>query len=415
MALPPPRDVPTTPAIQAPSINTLYEVNDVDEKGRGAFSRVVTGTHIATRQVRAIKIMERSFLTGKKADMVAHEKEILRRTRHPSIIHLHECVMTPDRVYMVMDLMSGDLFEYIVKVKRLSEGDTALVMRQLLSAVAYLHDCSVIHRDIKPENILINSPSDIKLADFGLAKVVNDWDVRSTPCGTSFYIAPEIIRGIEANGARPLCTTRDEVKFVDLWSCGVVMFVLLAGRPPFTGQVRSSQERRALLAKIDRGLLFPADQWASISEDAKDIVARLLTQDVTFRITAHKALDHPFFKAHPPAPATAPAPAPVPAPGATAETVAPPAPAAQAEQPPPQQQQQPAAPPVVGAAVAEEASPNVDSRVLAEGLNAWQQELREAGDQEGDESSYNVERKAAAPAPKVAMSKFPGPKKAPAA
>ena len=364
--LPPPRDVPTTPAISAPDINAIYEVIDKEEKGRGAFSRVVVGTHKATGQPRAIKIMEKAGLVGKKAEMVAHEKEILRRTRHPAIIHLHECVQTPDRVYMVMDLMQGDLFDYIVKNKKLSEHDSALIMHQLLSAVDYLHQASVIHRDIKPENILINSPNEIKLADFGLAKVVQDWDVKSTPCGTSFYIAPEIIRGIEANGAKPLCTTRDEVKFVDLWSCGVVLFVMLAGRPPFTGQVKSSHERRQLLAKIDRGLLFPDAQWAHISEEAKDLVARLLTQDISMRITANKALHHPWFNL------------------------------------------------VKGSTDAAVINPGeeVSREDLAQGVNEVQKDIVETGDQEGDETTYKVDRlePKTAPGQKKAMAAFPGKK-----
>lgn len=365
MSNPGPRDVPTTPAIQAPDINTLYDVHQ-QEKGRGAFSTVVTGVHKATGQARAVKIMEKAGLVGKKAEMVAHEKEILRRTRHPAIIYLHECVMTPDKVYMIMDLMDGDLFDYIVKHKKLNEHDSALIMKQLFSAVEYLHNNSVIHRDIKPENVLINNPNDVKLADFGLAKVIQEWDVKSTPCGTSFYIAPEIIRGIETNGAKPLCTTREEVKYVDMWSCGVVLFVMLAGRPPFTGQVKSSHERRQLLAKIDRGLLFPDAQWAHISEDAKDLVARLLTQDTSLRITASKALHHKWFA------------------GVNAEEKA---------------------------KMDEEAGGSAEA--LKAEMNAMQNDLLEVGDAEGDTTSYNVEQKGAAPAAvqKKAMHAFPGAKK----
>lgn len=295
-ALPPPMNVPTTPALQARDINAIYELQDDNKKGTGAFSRVIVAKHIESGALRAVKIMENQHLTGKKAEMVAHEREILRRTRHPAIVTMHDCIQTPDRVYFALDLMQTDLFEYVVARKKLSEDDTRKIMRQLLDAVNYLHEQSVVHRDIKPENILINTPDDIKLADFGLAKVVQEWDVRSTPCGTSFYIAPEIIRGIEAQGARPLCTTREVVKFVDIWSCGVVMFVLIAGRPPFAGQVKTSPERRDLLKKIDRGVLFPDAQWASVSEDAKDLVLQLLNQDLNQRATAASALKHPFFK-----------------------------------------------------------------------------------------------------------------------
>ena len=287
---------PATPALQATDISALYDIMDFEQKGTGAFSRVVVGRNKNENVLRAIKIMEREKLVGKMADMVVHEKEILRRVNHKSIVRLHRCVQTKEKVYFELDLMDGDLFDYIVKHKKLSERDTALVMRQLFSAVEYLHSIHIIHRDIKPENILINSPSDIKLADFGLAKVLTAWTVNSTPCGTSFYIAPEIIRGIELQGVKPLCTNREEVKFVDLWSCGVVMFMLLAGTPPFSGQVKTSSERKALLTKIDRGVLFPEAQWQTISEDAKDLILGMLCQDTHRRLTATQALGHRFFK-----------------------------------------------------------------------------------------------------------------------
>jgi serine/threonine protein kinase len=369
--------VPATPAVQVADVKDKYELYDADEKGKGAFSRVVVGSSRADNAPRAIKIMERSILTGKKADMVAHEKEILRRTRHDNIIFLHECLTTPDRVYMVMDLMQSDLFDYIVRRKKLTEHDSATVMKQLLSAVAYLHSISVIHRDIKPENILVSDHGDgnleIKLADFGLAKVLEAWNVQSTPCGTSFYIAPEIIRGIETNGARPLCTNREEVKFVDIWSCGVVLFVMLAGRPPFYGQVKTREERRALLAKIDRGLLFPDAQWAGVSDEAKDLCQKLLSQEPSQRIQAAAALSHPFLQK-----------------GQAVGTAASPV------SPPPQAREE------------------EEVVQLAEQMDQIAVDIRETGDVDGDESSYKVavaNAPAQTPGKKVVMTKLPPGKK----
>jgi tRNA A-37 threonylcarbamoyl transferase component Bud32 len=338
--------VPTTPAVSARDISEYYTLNETDEKGKGAFSRVVTGVHRATGKLRAVKIMELAQISADKKvmTMLAHEKEILRRVNHRNVIKLHDCITTSTRIYMAMDLMATDLFEFTVaQRRRLNEYETARVMYQLLDAVAYLHSISVVHRDIKLENILVNSLDDVRLADFGLAKILRDPPgaaIKNTPCGTSFYIAPEVIRAIDSGygGVTAMVTTREEVKLIDLWSLGAVMFVLMSGRPPFSGQVRTTAERRALLDKIDRGVLFPDAQWAEVSMEAKHLCQQLLTQTHEHRITADQALRHPFFQV-----LTRPAPPPsVPRP-ATTTAAAPAAPApAQPQQPPvayPQQQQ----------------------------------------------------------------------------
>lgn len=302
--------VPVTPAIQAREIGELYDIHNNDEIGKGAFSRVVTGTsrmpttaNGAAPIKRAIKIMQMSSLNDRKVmTMMAHEKEILRRTRHPSILQLYETITTQDKVYMVMELMKGDLFEFTVgRRRKLNEVQAAQVMRQLLSAVAYLHNINVVHRDIKLENILVNDWNDIRLADFGLAKIIREPPgsaIKNTPCGTGFYIAPEVISAIDSGygGITALVTTHDKLKMLDLWSCGVTLFVLLSGRPPFAGQVKTADERKDLLAKIDRGVLFPDQHWSHISAEAKDLISRLLARDSNVRITADSAQTHPWFE-----------------------------------------------------------------------------------------------------------------------
>lgn len=359
MNLPPRVAVPATPAIEGIDIRTLYDVDHGTLLGKGGFSEVLAVHHIPTNELRAIKVMERAMLVGKKGEMVTHEKEILRRTCHPNIVTLYETIQTPEKIYFALDLMNEDLFELIVRNKRINETLTRKIVFALLSAVNYLHEQSIVHRDIKPENILINVrytgplpddmgddgtsdslgsgsaadfhrmsskeiraktqptsntfenvknindidpqylEADVKLADFGLAKLVLERDVKSTPCGTSFYIAPEVIRGIEEQGARPLVTTQRLVKSVDVWSAGVVLYVLLCGRPPFHGQVKTGEERRALLKKIDHGVLFnPSHGWGSVSEEARDLVARMLEQESASRITTAECLRQPFFTKH---------------------------------------------------------------------------------------------------------------------
>lgn len=315
--------IPATPAIQATDISAYYEFEKDAVIGKGGFSEVVRARHIATGEWRALKIIQKSFLNGKKAVMVAHEKEILRRTNHPCIITLHETIQTHNHVFFALDLMSEDLFELIVRNKFVKEELSRKIMFQLLSGINYLHQQSIAHRDVKPENILINTylrepatvsppPKNIndvdpqlvdfvvKLADFGLSKLVLEFDVRNTPCGTSYYLAPEIIRGIEEQGARPLCTNRHVVKSIDVWSCGVVFYVLLSGRPPFsTKAMKTSEERQELLQRIDRGVLFRANSsWDEVSDEAKELICLMLDPDSTTRITASNALAHPFFTAH---------------------------------------------------------------------------------------------------------------------
>jgi serine/threonine protein kinase len=390
-----------TPAVTARDISELYDIDDKALKGTGAFSRVVVARHKVTGEQRAVKIMELSHLVGKKMEMVQHEKEILRRVDHPNIIKLYETIQTADKVFFCMELMKGDLFDYIMKHKPVPEGDAAIIMKQLVSAIDFLHDQNVVHRDIKPENILINSPHDVKLADFGLAKIV--WaassTVMNTPCGTSFYIAPEIITGIQHNGAKPLCTTREDVKLVDLWSLGVVLYIMLSGRPPFNGQVKTPEERRQLLLKIDQGVLFPPQYWATISPDAKDLISKLLSRDPSQRYTAKSCLTHPFLanvQVHSPnaAPEAAPAPvaaapevAAVPTEVAAAAAAAPAAPAGES----------PASP--AGGDLAAQCQALIDA-------------MRVDGDADGETTSFQtkVHGVAAAPTEAVAMASSGAPR-----
>jgi doublecortin-like kinase 1/2 len=295
--------ISATPVTYVDSISQSVDIGR--EIGHGGYGTVYLGSLKTDGTPVAIKVMDRAKLVlEKKIQTVAREREILRRCDHPNILKLHQTFESGSHIYFVLDLMQSDLFELLVSTpeKLLKERDVATIGLQLLQAVSYLHSISIIHRDIKPENILINDHGDgqieVKLADFGLAKILEHWKgalVQNTPCGTSFYIAPEIVRAIESHGCKPLCTTTEQVKQTDLWSCGVVLYALLSGRPPFFGQVKTSAERQELLKRLNRGLMFPEKYWSGISDEAIDLCAKLLSQDPSTRFTAEQAIAHPFF------------------------------------------------------------------------------------------------------------------------
>eukprot|EP00759_Apiculatamorpha_spiralis_P006146 PhF_6_TR13621/c0_g1_i2/m.21806 len=291
--------VPATPSVRAltdAAVEDRLHINHADILGKGGFSHVVSCTHNGDKC--ALKITKRASLdTAKKVEMITHEREIMRRLNHPNIIRLRESVETNNNIYMVLDYMKTDLVEFRKRNARsLREMDVAVIMRGLMSAVAYLHTRNIVHRDIKPENILINTMEDIRLADFGLAKIVQNDFVSNTPCGTAYCMAPEIIKAVQQNGVVPMVTTKASIKSMDIWSCGVVLYFLISGQPPFRGTVSTKKDRTALLSRMDRGLLFPDEVWDSVSEAAKDLVQQMLTVHQTKRLTAQQCLRHPFLR-----------------------------------------------------------------------------------------------------------------------
>eukprot|EP01012_Entosiphon_sulcatum_P025750 TRINITY_DN31115_c0_g1_i1.p1 TRINITY_DN31115_c0_g1~~TRINITY_DN31115_c0_g1_i1.p1 ORF type:complete len:380 (-),score=54.73 TRINITY_DN31115_c0_g1_i1:388-1503(-) len=287
------------PHSKAHSLDDLYAVGEF--LAAGGFSRVHKAVHRATGRECALKIMERSMLTGVRQTMVTRENEILRRCRHPNILEVYEVIETPTQIALALQLIKGgDLYEYIVQRKRLTEGDAAKITKGILKAVQYIHDANppVVHRDIKPENILIENVADerIYLSDFGLAKILLDSNsLFCTPGGTSFYLPPEIVEGIKKHGFKPRPTNLRDMKALDLWSTGVVVYILLCGRPPFRGGIKTEGERQQRLEEIAQGVPFPPDKWAGVSDVARDMVTRLLEPNPAKRITAAQALAHPWL------------------------------------------------------------------------------------------------------------------------
>lgn len=211
---------------------------------------------------------------------------------HPNIVNTYDVFDSPSVLYLVLEMMKGgELFDIIADRGRLSEQQASQVMRDIVTGVQYLHSCDVVHCDIKPENILCKEknewPLQVKLCDFGLSSFIdralassNGTDkTMNTMIGTPGYVAPEVIKR-EPYGPP-----------VDMWSCGVVLYVMLSGKMPFYGRSDIQVLQRTVAAQYD----FPDKEWASISEGAKSLVRALLEADPAKRLTARAALQHQWL------------------------------------------------------------------------------------------------------------------------
>lgn len=251
--------------------------------GSGAFGEVRKVIHRDTNEARAAKIFRKDLaLSEASKQKLMEEINILRSLDHPNIIRIYEFFEDSKRFYIVMEQCNGgELFEEILKRQSFGESMAATILHQLLSAIAYLHGKSIAHRDLKPENILLEERGNvmnIKLIDFGTAlKIEKGGSIRGA-IGTAYYIAPEVLMGSYNHKC-------------DLWSCGVIIFILLAGYPPFDG---SNDEE--ILSKVKKcSFSFKNQAWKSISQEAKDLITLLLSP-ASSRISAEEALKHPWLE-----------------------------------------------------------------------------------------------------------------------
>eukprot|EP00824_Muranothrix_gubernata_P022669 TRINITY_DN5579_c0_g1_i1.p1 TRINITY_DN5579_c0_g1~~TRINITY_DN5579_c0_g1_i1.p1 ORF type:complete len:359 (-),score=65.92 TRINITY_DN5579_c0_g1_i1:62-1105(-) len=265
----------------APNIKDFYDMGE--ELGAGSFSRVVKALDKRSERDVAVKIIEKSRL-GENEDSLKNEVAILRQVQHPNILHLHDFYESSKRYYLVMELMTGgELFDRIVERGSYTEKDACAVTTKVIEAIQYLHSKGIVHRDLKPENLLYASTSDdseIKIADFGFAKYMGGADALTmTACGTPGYVAPEVLQN------------EGYSKNVDMWSVGVILYILLCGFPPFYEENMS-----ALFSQIMSGnYSFPDPYWTHISSSAKDLISHLLVVDASKRYNPEQALAHPWI------------------------------------------------------------------------------------------------------------------------
>lgn len=225
-------------------------------------------------------------------DRLSVEMDILASVSNPHIIQLKEIFETEEKLYIVTELATGgELFDRIVSKGSYTEKDAAELIRHIVEGLEYLHAKGIIHRDLKPENLLLkskDSDTDVKIADFGLSKILGANAVTQTACGTPAYVAPEVLKGRKYDAA------------VDMWSVGVIGYILLSGIPPFYNEHIPLLFESIMKCDFD----YPAAYWDKISDDALDFIDSLLVAQPNFRLTAKDALQHPWLKNAPATPLT---------------------------------------------------------------------------------------------------------------
>lgn len=246
----------------------------------GFFATVKVGIDKKTGEKVAVKIIDKSKVE-ESPQLLQNEIDIMAKVHHPHVVGLKAVFDTDATLFIVMELVrGGELYEMIVERKTFSEKDTAHIMRQVFSALEYLHGIGIVHRDLKLENMLLNDKNnlEVKVADFGLSKLYSGQALQ-TACGTPFYVAPDILLG---TGYGPE---------VDMWACGVLLYILLSGRLPF----HADNDAQLFQLIMEGKLVFKSPQFDTVSPEATDLIRKLLVVDPATRLNAKQAQEHPFI------------------------------------------------------------------------------------------------------------------------
>ncbi|XP_035997863.1 calcium/calmodulin-dependent protein kinase type II subunit gamma isoform X32 [Fundulus heteroclitus] len=271
-------------ATTATSTRFTDEYQLYEELGKGAFSVVRRCVKKSSGQEYAAKIINTKKLSPRDHQKLEREARICRLLKHPNIVRLHDSISEEGFHYLVFDLVTGgELFEDIVAREYYSESDASHCISQILESVNHIHQHDIVHRDLKPENLLLASKmkgAAVKLADFGLAiEVQGDQQAWFGFAGTPGYLSPEVLR-------------KDPYgKPVDIWACGVILYILLVGYPPFW-----DEDQHKLYQQIKAGAYdFPSPEWDTVTPEAKNLINQMLTINPAKRITAEQALKHPWI------------------------------------------------------------------------------------------------------------------------
>lgn len=248
--------------------------------GEGTFAKVKFAQNTETGESVAMKVLDRSaIIKHKMADQIKREISIMKLVRHPYVVRLHEVLASRTKIYIILEFITGgELFDKIVRHGRLSEAEARLYFQQLIDGVDYCHSKGVYHRDLKPENLLLDSQGNLKISDFGLSALPEQGvSLLRTTCGTPNYVAPEVLSHKGYNGAA-----------ADVWSCGVILYVLMAGYLPF-----DELDLTTLYSKVERAD-FSCPTWFPVG--AKSLIHRILDPNPETRITIDEIRNDEWFK-----------------------------------------------------------------------------------------------------------------------
>jgi len=267
---------------QEKDISQAYQIFPDEVLGSGQFGIVYGGVHRTTGHVVAIKIIEKKRFPTKQEAALKNEVQILQNLHHPGVVNLERMFETPERIFVVMEKLKGDMLEMILssELGRLSERITRFLVMQILVALKHLHSKNIVHCDLKPENVLLSSDSDfpqVKLCDFGFARIIGEKSFRKSVVGTPAYLAPEVLRNKGYN------------RSLDMWSTGVIIYVSLSGTFPFNEDEDINEQIQ------NAAFMYPPHPWKEIGSLAVDLIGNLLQVKSRKRHSVEKSLLHPWL------------------------------------------------------------------------------------------------------------------------
>ncbi|XP_042210693.1 serine/threonine-protein kinase D3-like isoform X4 [Homarus americanus] len=264
-------------------ISQIYQIFPDEVLGSGQFGIVYGGVHRKSSRAVAIKVIDKLRFPTKQEAALKNEVAILQNLSNPGVVNLERMFETPERIFVVMEKLKGDMLEMILSSERgkLSERITKFIIYQILAALKHLHSKNIVHCDLKPENVLLSSASDfpqVKLCDFGFARIIGEKSFRRSVVGTPAYLAPEVLRNKGYN------------RSLDMWSVGVITYVSLSGTFPFNEDEDINDQIQ------NAAFMYPPNPWKEISQEAIDLITNLLQVKQRKRLTVDKSLAHVWLQ-----------------------------------------------------------------------------------------------------------------------